>query len=373
MSFYVVLGVRRDATLEEIRRAYRRLARKYHPDLNPGDRRAAELFRQISEAYETLSDPDRRREYDRLGEAPAGPVDSVFEFQGFDFSVHADEARAPTFGELFADAIEAGAAGGRGGEPATGADLHASVTLDFEEAMRGTRRNLTVTRLERCAPCRGLGWLPGPPARCLRCDGSGQVRGVRGHMVFARTCGVCAGTGVTRVRVCGACGGEGVGVRTETIPVDLPPGVAEGELIVPGQGHAGRRGGPPGALRLMVTIAPHPIFRRSGQDLLVEVPVAVHEAALGARIEVPGLDGPTRLRIPPGTQSGQTFRLRERGVPAGREGRRGDLVVTVRLVLPPVLDERSKELLREFGRLNPVNVRASLGVGPAEAPAPAAP
>jgi molecular chaperone DnaJ len=372
MSFYVVLGVRRDATLEEIRRAYRRLARKYHPDINPGDRRAADLFRQISEAYETLSDPERRREYDRLGEAGAAPVDSVFEFQGFDFSVRVDEAGAPTFGELFADVIEAGA-GGRSGGPEAGADLHAAITLGFEEAVRGTRRDLTVTRLERCAPCRGLGRLSGPPARCVRCDGSGQVRGVRGHMVFARTCEACAGTGMTRTRVCGACGGEGVGVRTDTIPVDLPPGVAEGELVVPGQGHAGRRGGPPGALRLAVTIAPHPIFRRAGHDLLVEVPVAIHEAALGARIEVPSLDGPVRLRIPPGTQSGQTFRLRDRGVPAGREGRRGDLVVTVRLVLPPVLDERSKELLREFGRLNPANVRESLGVGPAETPAAAAP
>jgi molecular chaperone DnaJ len=181
-------------------------------------------------------------------------------------------------------------------------------------------------------------------------------------MVFARVCPACGGEGRVRYRACGACGGEGVGVHSETIDVDLPAGLDAGAVVtVAGQGHAGRRGGTPGDLRLTLSVLPHACFRRAGDDVHLEVPVAVHEAALGTRIEVPTLDGPARLRIPPGTQSGQTFRLRERGAPSLRGARRGDFIVTVRLVLPKVMDERSKELLREFGRLNPDNVRESLG------------
>jgi molecular chaperone DnaJ len=177
-------------------------------------------------------------------------------------------------------------------------------------------------------------------------------------MVFRRTCTACAGQGVTRHRPCAACGGEGVGVRGDAITISVPPGLDDGALLtVPGEGHAGRCGGAPGDLRLAIHLLPHPVFTRDGHDLLIHVPIAVHEAALGARIEVPGLDGPVRLRVPPGTQSGQTFRLRERGLPSARNGGRGDQVVTVRIVLPSVLDDRSKALLEEFGRLHPEDVR----------------
>ena len=360
MNFYVILGLGPAATPEEIRRAYRRLARKYHPGINPGDRAAADYFRLVTQAFETLVDPDRRRQYDAREQVPTPEVASRFEFAGFDFSLRVDGQHASTFGELFADALPGAPAPAR---IERGADLHVSIVLGFEEAARGTDRGLTVTRLERCAPCEGRGTLRGPEAPCRGCDGTGQVRSVRGHMVFARVCASCGGSGTVHYRTCGACGGEGVGVHSDVVTVRIPPGVADGaQFSVGGQGHAGRRGGTPGDLRVSVTVLPHDFFKRSGDDLLLEVPVAVHEAALGARIEVPTLEGPARLRIPPGTQSGQTFRLRERGVPSPRAGRRGDLVVTVRLVLPPLLDERSRELLQEFGKLNTENVRKELGV-----------
>ena len=360
MDFYAILGVRPGATADEIRRAYRRLARRFHPGINPGDAPAAERFRQVTEAYETLADPARRQRYDALGGPEAVPVASRFEFAGFDFSLRADGARAHTFGELFADALGGGAA--PVAEPKDGADLHVSLTLSFEEAARGGRRTATVTRLEHCRPCAGTGLLPSPEGPCHVCEGAGRLRGVRGHMVFSRVCPACTGAGIVRHRLCRACGGEGVGPRSDAVPVDVPPGLADGaQFSVAGQGHAGRRGGPPGNLRVTVSVLAHRFFRRDGDDLRVEVPIAVHEAALGARIDVPSLEGPVRLRVPPGTQSGQILRLRERGL-TGRDGRRGDLLVTVRLVLPAVLDERSKELMRELAELHPESVREDLGV-----------
>ena len=358
MNLYVILGVRREATLDDIKRAYRRLARKFHPDINPGDRAAAQRFREIAEAYNVLVDPDRRRAYDE-GQVTIQVTETSYEFKGFDFTADDVGGPAATFSELFGDAFRQPVRL----TPERGADVHEGVTLSFEDAIRGTRRSVTLTRLERCGPCHGHGVLPGPPGPCPACDGQGVVRGGRGHMVFSRTCPGCGGAGVVQHRACAACGGEGVGVRTDSVAIDLPPGLVDGVVVsVPGQGHAGRRGGPPGDLRLTVAVDAHPFFRRVGDDVHVEVPVAIHEAALGARIDVPSPDGPVRLRVPPGTAAGQSFRLSERGVPSARTGRRGDLVVTLKLVLPRIIDERSKELLRQFGDLNTENVRAALGV-----------
>ena len=356
MNFYFVLGLDHHASIDEVRRAYRRLARKYHPNINPGDPEAAERYRLISEAYETLVDPERRQRYDSLGEEPLA-VESRFEFAGFDFSVRAEGPRAYTFGELFADALQPESGAG----PERGADLHVSLALTLEEVARGVRRTVTVTRLEACGPCGGRGHVAGPVSRCPLCEGRRQLRGVRGPMVFERVCPSCAGSGETRHRRCSACGGEGVGTHTDAVRVEVPAGIPDGaEFSVAGHGHVGRRGGPPGDLRVMVTVVPHPYFKRAGGDLLLEVPIGIHEAALGARIEVPTLAGPASLRVPPATRSGQVFRLRERGI-AGRDGRPGDLLVTVRVVLPDVLDERSKELLREFGERNPFGTRVPLG------------
>lgn len=362
MDLYVVLGLERTATVADIKRAYRRLARRYHPDINPGDRMAAAQFRQIAEAYETLSDPDRRRRYDALGVVNAVGEEATFGFEGFDFSVTVTGESAPTFGDLFAEVLQS--RGDRRDEavPERGADLHQTLTLGFEDAMRGGQYGLTVTRQEHCRACRGTGRLEASESRCMPCHGSGSVRSVRGHMVFAKPCEHCGGTGRVRQTRCVTCGGQGVETRTEILSVTIPAGLQDGARIrVAGLGHAGVRGGEHGDLYVLVSVTPHPLFRRDGDDLHLTLPVAIHEAALGARIDVPSIDGLARLRVPPGTQSGQRFRLRERGAPSQRDGRRGDLVIEVRLVLPKLLDERSKEILREFGRINSEDVRKDLG------------
>jgi molecular chaperone DnaJ len=220
---------------------------------------------------------------------------------------------------------------------------------------------VTLTRQETCRSCAGSGYHRTVESRCVSCEGSGAVRSVRGHMVFSKNCPHCAGSGRLRELVCATCQGQGVETRSETLSVQIPAGVADGARVrVPAKGHAGIRGGMPGDLYIDVAVQPHPLFVREGDDLHYVVPIAIHEAALGARIDIPTPDGPARLRVPPGTQSGQRFRLRERGVPSPRGGVRGDLVVEVRLMLPKVLDERSKGLLREFGRINGESVRDDL-------------
>jgi molecular chaperone DnaJ len=358
MDLYVLLGVERDALLGDIKRAYKRLARKYHPDINPGDRTAVTHFRQIAEAYETLSDPDRRRHYDLTGSGQARDESSSVGFEGFDFSVSVSGASASTFGELFADVLHQRESHSDQKLPERGADLHQVLTIGFEEALRGGQHSITVTRQERCRVCDGLGRKHIGESRCSQCHGTGTAKSARGHMVFAKPCPHCGGSGQQRAAPCPTCAGRSVEIRTEQLTIAVPAGLGDGARIrVAGKGHAGRAGGDPGDLYVTFSVQPHPLFRREGDDLHVVVPVALHEAALGAKINVPSLDGPTRLRVPPGTQSGQRFRLRESGVAFPREGRRGDLVIEVRLVLPKMLDERSKELLREFGKINSEDVR----------------
>ena len=359
VDFYILLGLGRDATLNDIKRAYKRLARRFHPDINPGDRMAAAHFREIAEAYETLSDPDRRRHYDSTGAAAASAGERSYGFEGFDFSVRVSGADASTFGDLFADVfqrdLEPPAAPGRG------ADLHQTLTVRFDEAIRGGQHSILVTRQEHCRLCTSDGRPHLPETACPQCDGTGTIRSARGHMVFSRPCERCGGRGRVRQARCQACGGRQVETRTESLTINVPPGLADlARIRIVGKGNVAPNGGENGDLYITVRVEPHPLFRREGDDLHVTVPVALHEAALGAKIEVPSLDGTARLRVPPGTQSGQRFHLRERGVPSARDGRRGDLVVEVRLVLPKVLDERSKELLREFGRINGADVRREL-------------
>jgi molecular chaperone DnaJ len=353
MDFYILLGVERAATLNDIKRAYKRLARKHHPDINPGDRMAAAQFRQIAEAYETLSDPDRRRRYDTVGGATETAERTTVGFEGFDFSVSVSGSSAPTFGDLFGDLLQQREDRRGQSVPDRGADLHQTLSLTFEEAMRGGQRDVIVTRQEHCRGCRGLGYLRAAETTCGHCQGAGSLRSVRGHMVFSKACAHCDGTGLQARTRCSACGGRQMEMRTEPLTINVPPGLSDGARIrVPAKGHAGPGGGPAGDLYITVRVAPHALFMRDGDDLHMVVPVAIHEAALGAKVDVPSLEGAARLRIPPGTQSGQRFRLRDRGVPSARTGRRGDLVIEVRLVLPKLIDERSKELLREFGRIN---------------------
>jgi len=369
MDFYVILGLEREATLNDVKRAFRRLARKYHPDINPGDRLAAAHFEQISQAYETLSDPERRQRYDSGSVEQAMPAGAAaFGFEGFDFSVSVSGAAAPTFGDLFADLFQPPVLR-RDEAPERGADIHHSISLTFAEAMTGGRRDIPVTRQERCRRCGGAGVLPSSEVRCGTCHGAGVVKSTRGHMVFSKPCGDCRGTGRRAETRCPACGGHQTEIRAEAVPVNFPAGLADGARVrLPGHGHAGRNGGDRGDLVVAVRVEADPVFRREGNDVHVLLPIAIDEAALGTKLDVSTFDagtaGPARVRIPPGTQSGQRFRVRERGAPSPRGGVRGDLIVEVKVVLPRVLDERSKELLREFGRLNAASeVRQTSGEG----------
>jgi molecular chaperone DnaJ len=349
VDFYVILGLEPGASPAEIKRAYRRLSRRYHPGVNPGDRQAEALFTQISEAYQTLIDPDRRRQYDSAGSIPSPRSQAgAFEFAGFDFSFAARGTDAATFSELFADVLHPAAQDS--GDSEAGGDLYSALTVSFEEAFRGVDRQVLVVRQVLCGGCAGSGRVRPPAGRCAPCNGTGQVRWARGPMVFAKACAACGGTGRQRFQRCEICSGHGRLMRSEPVPVHVPPGVVSGmRLRIPERGHAGRRGGRTGDLYVDIEVEPHPLLRRDGDDLFIAVPVAVHEAVLGARIDVPTLDGGVKLRIPPGTQGGQRFRISGRGAPtpAGR----GDLIVEVKLVLPQIADERSKELMRAFGRL----------------------
>ncbi|HWP99883.1 MAG TPA: J domain-containing protein, partial [Vicinamibacterales bacterium] len=261
MDLYGVLGLKPGAGPAEIKRAYRRLARRYHPDINPGDPAAAAFFRRVTEAYETLLDPERRRLYES-GQAPAPGDDdsSGFAFEGFDFSAEAAGQRAATFGEFFADVFQRPAARA---QPERGADVHTSLTLGFEEAVRGAERAVTITHREACAVCHGAGILRAAGGQCPRCRGAGHLRLARGHMVFGRACPTCGGTGERREQPCAACSGEGATMRTETLTVRIPAGVGDGARVrVAGKGHAGRRGGPPGDLLIGIQVEPHPLYRR---------------------------------------------------------------------------------------------------------------
>jgi len=362
VDFYVILGLEPGASPAEIKRAYRRLSRRYHPGVNPGDRQAEALFEQITEAYQTLSDPELRRHYDTAGGGVSGPrpQPGAFEFAGFDFSFAARGTDAATFSELFADVLHPMAHDE--GQAEAGADLYAALTISFEDSLRGVDRQIVVTRQVLCGGCAGHGRIRTPEGRCPHCNATGQVRWARGHMVFAKSCAACGGTGRQRFQRCDVCSAHGRLVRSEPVAVHVPAGVPSGaRLRIPERGHAGRRGGRSGDLYVDVAVEPHPLVRREGDNLFIVVPVAVHEAVLGARINVPTLDGGVRLKILAGTQAGQRFKISGRGAPTP-SGSRGDLIVEVKLVLPAVADERSKELMREFGRLNGEDVRRDLHV-----------
>ena len=364
MDLYQVLSVPRNASSDEIERAYLRLARRYHPGVNPGDARAEEMYRQIQLAYDVLGDLEQRREYDRAGQAVmrAAEIETTIAFAGFDFSAPAEGPRAATFSELFADVFQDAAR--RATAPERGLAIEAALELSFEDAIRGGEFPISIVRHDRCPACGGDGRTLRASQVCPHCGGVGTRRWARGHMVFTKACAVCDGTGQLASQICRTCAGVGVAARSEVATVSLPPGIESGSRVaVPGRGHAAK-GGATGDLYVTIDVAPHSFFRRDGRDLLLTLPVAIHEAALGARVEVPTLDGSVRLRLPAGTQSGQRLHIPGRGVPSpsGDEAASGDLIVEVQIVLPSLKDERSKELLREFGRLNGEDVRQQLFV-----------
>jgi molecular chaperone DnaJ len=356
VDLYGVLGVRRTATEAELRRAYRRLSRLLHPAVNPSDPVAAERFQAVAVAFEVLSDPERRARYDH-GEPLDVKQPSVPEvgFEGFDFSGEVKRARAE-FREIFDGILP----GSEPAEPVPGEDLEQTATISFAESFRGTRRRAQLVRQDVCPICGGSGETSMAPLPCPRCAGTGTLRASRGHMVFTRSCPDCGGRG-TQPRPCGRCEGEGRLMQSEWLEVAIPAGVASGSRVrVPGCGNAGRRGGKAGDFVLVVEVEPHPFFRREQEDLFCEVPVSMVEAATGAHIQVPTPDEPVTIEIPAGTQNGQRFRLRKRGMPRLGEKGRGDLYVEVRVAIPAVTDGRARELLQELARLEPQEPRREL-------------
>lgn len=363
-DYYEVLGIRRNASQKEIRQAYRKLARKYHPDLNPGDKSAEEKFKQVQEAYDVLSDSKKRQMYDQFGfeapgaaGAPGGPSagDIHFDFGGFDFG----GAAGTSFRDIFSQIFRGGGAEARPG-PEPGSDLEYQIEIDFWEAVRGAVKKLTIARLDTCTDCHGTGAV-GQQQVCTACGGTGQVTQTSGRMRFNLTCTRCGGTGRVRT-ICRLCGGEGRVRRADTIDIRIPAGVQTGSRVrVPGRGNAGTHGSPPGDLYIITQVQLHPFFERRGGDLYTVVPITVSEASLGAKIEVPTIDGRSLLRIPPGTNSGQKLRLREKGVPSARHpSRRGDQYVELQVVVPRPVDERVRNLLRELDRVAPENPRKDL-------------
>ena len=378
-DYYGALGVSRDAKSEEIRKAYRRLARKHHPDLNPGEKAAEDRFKKIQEAYDVLSDPKKKQMYDQHGfysaNASAPPGEGARQgpemgFGGFDFSDFFSQASggrgaAPSgsgggFRDVFSQMFGRGAQPGTSPAPEPGTDLEYALEIDFWQSIRGTQVPLSITRLERCDTCGGSGRQGGANAVCPECSGSGNVTQMAGAMKFSLTCPRCGGQGKLR-NTCSGCHGEGRLPRVETVEARIPQGVQPGaRLRLPGKGNSGTEGAPAGDLYITVRVTPHPFFQRDGDNILIQVPITVTEASLGAKIEVPTIDGRALLKIPMGTQNGQKFRLREKGVLNTRKGLRADQIVEVAVQAFKARDERTKELLRELASLNPEDPRAEM-------------
>jgi molecular chaperone DnaJ len=368
MDYYKVLGVERKTAAADIKKAYRRLARKFHPDLNPGDKSAEARFKEIQEAYSVLSDPKKRAQYDQfgtVGDRPpgggAGPFPGGGGFQGFDFS----DIGQGNFRDIFENLFSGGRAAGRSGpaSPERGEDLIYAMTVSFEDAVRGVQTKIQLTRQAACGSCHGTGGRSGGRARaCPTCGGSGSSFVQKGFMKFSAPCPACGGRGTVRGEDCGDCGGHGAVQKTEVINVRIPAGVDAGSKVrIAEKGNAGPAGGPPGDLYITIDVAPHALFRREGASLMLRLPVSVPEATLGAKIDVPTLEGRTTIRIPPGTKSGQKFRIRGQGVPILGGSGRGDEYVEVFLVPPPFDDQRVRELMKELEKIDPRNPRADLG------------
>jgi len=381
-DYYGTLGVDRKVKPEQIRKAYRHLARKYHPDVNPGNKGAEEKFKEVQEAYDVLSDEKKRQIYDQYGfysdNIPAGgpaggphtpygqgtawPGSEGFDFSGFDFAgVDGAEERSSGFGssfrDLFSQLFSRGPQAAEEEVPERGSDIEHHMHLGFWDAIRGTQVRVTVGRNEICPKCHGTGTASGPATTCTMCGGAGKLTRHAGAMRFSGTCPQCGGSGKQKAR-CPECGGAGSLRRPETFEVRIPPGVDTGSRVrVAGKGNAGSRGAAPGDLYIVTDVELHPLFERKGDNIYVKVPVTVSEAALGAKIEVPTIDGPSTIKIPPGTQSGQKLRLRGKGTPSLRGNVRGDQFVEVQVIVPRVADERTKEILRELARLNPEDPR----------------
>jgi molecular chaperone DnaJ len=384
-DYYGTLGVKTTATAEDIRKAFRKAARRYHPDVNPGDKRAEEKFKEISEANDVLSDEKKRKVYDQVGfysdqidpaQAEAYARQSgghgMPDFGGFDFSgfqggpgqhpsqqAGAGSQSWGSFKDIFSG-IFSGAQQPQSRGPQPGTDLEYQATVEFWTAIHGGQARLEVHRQESCPTCHGQS-STGGPTQCGECNGTGQVTQMGGRMKFNIPCPRCNGTGRTS-NMCANCQGEGLVSRTEAVEFRIKAGTRDGQRIrLQGKGNAGVNGGAAGDLFLIVRTGTHPVFSRVGDDIHLTVPVTVPEASLGAKVDVPTIDGRAQLKIPPGTQSGQKLRMRERGVEnAQRPGTRGDQIVTVEVQVPTLADERSREIMRELAKLNNQDPRVAL-------------
>ncbi len=359
-DYYAILGVDKKASDKEIKKAYRRLARKYHPDLNPGNKQAEEQFRKINEAYEVLSDPEKRREYDVYGPAvfrrrPRPPGSSPFRSWDSDFfSIPFEEILSQFFGTSKRRT--------RATSEQAGEDLVYRVNIDFKDAFTGVDTIVEYERWVTCILCGGLGEDPSSPARiCNACEGSGQIYLQYGNFRVMQTCSTCGGKGRLLGNPCHQCIGQGRTRRRERLKVHIPPGVENGyRMQISGKGNAGVRGGPPGNLDIQVEIRPHHLFRREGDDLVAEIPVTVGEAAFGSRITVPTLDGNVVVKLPEGIQSGTRLRVRNHGMPRLHGKERGDLILIIQVRTPSNLKEKSKQILKEFEAAHPEYPRARL-------------
>ena len=353
-DYYDVLGVDKSADATAIKKAYRKLAMKYHPDKNPGDKEAEEKFKEINEAYEVLSDETKRRNYDQFGhEGVNGQgFGGAGGFGGQGFGGFDD-----IFGDIFGDMFGGGFSGGsrqRRRGPERGADIKQRVNISFEEAAFGKKVQVKINRSEECEECHGSGAKPGTTKKtCPTCHGSGTVQSVQrtpfGNIASQRTCSTCDGEGEINESPCNKCHGKGSVRKTKTIEVDIPAGIDDGQMIkLSGQGEVGEKGGPRGDLYIVVNVQKHDIFTREGYDVYIEMPIRFTQAALGDKLEVPTLDGKVSYTLPEGTQTGTVFRLREKGIPKLRSNSRGDQYVKVIIDTPKKLNEDQKELLRKF-------------------------
>lgn len=382
-DYYQILGVKKSATADEIKKAYRRLARKYHPDVNPNDKSAEDKFKDIQEANDVLSDAKKRKVFDRFGyyadnldpDSPfataGGPSQGApaggFDFSGFDFSGGGTSSGSGGFRDIFSDLFGGGSSRAQPEPPRAvpkrGRDIEIPLALSFDEAFTGLTTNITVNRSEQCSRCQGAGDTGGPVVTCPTCKGTGQVMRTGGRLQFSQACPDCEGTGRRR-EPCSLCHGKGTTPKSEQVKVKIPAGVDTGSRVrVPKKGHGGRLGAEPGDLFIVTNVGKHKFLERKGENIYVTVPITVPEAALGTRIEVPTAEGKAALKIPAGTESGQKFRLRERGFPSLRNpSLRGDQFIEVKITLPKVISEETKEILKQFEKTNPENPRKTIGL-----------
>ncbi len=381
-DYYNILGVKKDAKADEIKKAYRRLARKHHPDVNPNDKAAEDKFKEVQEAYDVLSDEKKRKVFDRFGYyadnldvnssygtgATGGSGASNFDFSGFNFESSGSGSSSSSFRDIFSDLFSGGSKTAREPEPPKpmpkkGRDIEIPLALSFEESFTGLTTNITVNRSEQCSRCQGAGDTGGPVISCSTCKGSGQVMKTGGRLQFSQPCSDCEGTGRRR-QPCSLCNGKGVTPKNEQVKIRIPAGVDTGSRVrIPKKGHGGRLGAESGDLFILTNVGKHRFFTRKGDNIYVLMPITISEAALGTKIEVPTVEGKAQLKIPAGTESGQKFRLRERGFPSLRNpSLRGDQFIEVQIKLPRIISEETKEILRQFEKANPENPRKAMGL-----------